>query len=74
MFRRRTKPTFLKIVREILWPRKGFYRIYSYLVRRVLRMSGSPYSLACGFACGASVSFTPFIGFHLIFIGFPLIL
>ena len=66
MFRRRTKPSFLKIIRETLWPKKGFYRIYSYLVRRILRMSGSPYSLACGFACGASVSFTPFIGFHLI--------
>ncbi|MDE0049530.1 MAG: DUF2062 domain-containing protein, partial [Rhodospirillales bacterium] len=27
---------------------------------------GSPYAIACGFACGAAVSFTPFIGFHFI--------
>ncbi len=66
MFRRRIPLSFFSSFKEFLWPKKGFYRVYSYLVRRISRMSGSPYSLACGFACGASVSFTPFIGFHLI--------
>lgn len=30
------------------------------------RLHGSPYSIAAGFACGVAVSFTPFIGLHLI--------
>ena len=66
MFRRRVPLSFVGRVREMLWPRKGFSRLYSYLVQRVLRMPGSAYSLASGFACGVSVSFTPLIGFHLL--------
>ena len=66
MFRRRVPLSFAGKVREILWPRKGFSRLYSYLVQRVLRMPGSAYSLASGFACGVAVSFTPLIGFHLL--------
>ena len=66
MFRRRVPLSFSAKVREILWPRKGFSRLYSYLVQRVLRMPGSAYSLASGFACGVAVSFTPLIGFHLL--------
>ena len=30
------------------------------------RLKGTPYSIAAGFACGVAISFTPFIGFHLI--------
>lgn len=30
------------------------------------RLPGTPYSVAAGFACGVAISFTPFIGFHLI--------
>ena len=66
MFRRRVPLSFSAKIREILWPRKGFSRLYSYLVQRVLRMPGSAYSLASGFACGVAVSFTPLIGFHLL--------
>ncbi|TNE37451.1 MAG: DUF2062 domain-containing protein, partial [Alphaproteobacteria bacterium] len=33
------------------------------------RLRGSPYSLAAGFAFGAAISFTPFIGFHFILSG-----
>lgn len=66
MFRRRVPLSFSAKVREILWPRKGFSRLYSYLVQRVLRMPGSAYSLASGLACGVAVSFTPLIGFHLL--------
>ena len=66
MFRRREPLSFAGKLKEFVWPRKGFSRIYSYLVQRVLRMPGSAYSLACGFACGTAVSFTPLIGFHLL--------
>ena len=66
MFRRRVPLSFAGRVKEFLWPRKGFSRLYSYLVQRILRMPGSAYSLASGFACGIAVSFTPLIGFHLL--------
>jgi uncharacterized protein (DUF2062 family) len=66
MFRRRVPLSWQARLREIILPRKGFSRLYSYMAQRVLRMPGTPYSLAAGFACGVCVSFTPLIGFHLI--------
>ena len=41
-------------------------RIVRYWTFKLKRLQGSPYAIACGFACGASVSFTPLIGFHFI--------
>jgi uncharacterized protein (DUF2062 family) len=38
----------------------------TYVVKRVTRLSGTPHSIAAGAACGVAISFTPFIGFHLI--------
>lgn len=33
---------------------------------RLRQLKGTPYSIAAGFACGVAISFTPFIGFHLV--------
>lgn len=44
----------------------GWRRAGRYYAIRIKRLPGTPYSIACGFACGAAVSFTPFIGFHFI--------
>lgn len=33
---------------------------------RLKQLKGTPYSIAAGFACGVAISFTPFIGFHLV--------
>lgn len=33
---------------------------------RLKNLNGTPYAIAAGFACGIAVSFTPFIGFHMI--------
>jgi uncharacterized protein (DUF2062 family) len=30
------------------------------------RLPGTPYSIAAGFACGAAISFTPFVGLHFV--------
>lgn len=65
MFRRRHSQSRWQKLQAFIWPRKGFSRVFNYLLQRILRMPGSAYSLAAGVACGASVSFTPFIGFHL---------
>ena len=44
----------------------GWGRVLRYWTHKLKRLQGSPYAIACGFACGASVSFTPLIGFHFI--------
>ena len=68
MFRRREKMGWGSRAREIFWPRRGWRRAGAYVVHRLQRLPGSPYSIAAGFACGAAVSFTPFVGLHF-FIG-----
>ena len=37
-----------------------------YYRHRIARLPGSPYTIASGFAAGVAISFTPFIGFHLL--------
>ena len=41
-------------------------RWYKKLLIQLKRLNGTPYSVAAGFACGVAISFTPFIGFHMI--------
>ncbi len=65
MFRRRRKQSLLRHVREFFWPRIGFARSTRYLMHRIGRMPGTPTSIAVGFACGAAIACTPFVGFHL---------
>jgi len=66
VFRRRDQiPTWQRL-RRWLWPHIGWRRTGTYLVKRATRLSGTPHSIAAGAACGVAVSFTPFIGFHLI--------
>lgn len=66
MFRRRYKPGWGARVRGFLWPRGGWRRVAVYFFHRVKRLPGSPYSISAGLACGAAVSFTPFIGLHFL--------
>ncbi len=66
MFRRRDKTGWGARIREFIWPRKGWRRAGVYYVHRVKRLPGSPYSIAAGLACGAAMSFTPFVGLHFL--------
>ncbi|HER27609.1 MAG TPA: DUF2062 domain-containing protein [Rhodospirillales bacterium] len=66
MFRRRQKQLLHARIRDFLWPRSGWKRSSAYLFHRVGRLPGTPYSVAAGFACGAAISFTPFVGLHFI--------
>ncbi|MEM7189812.1 MAG: DUF2062 domain-containing protein [Pseudomonadota bacterium] len=45
-------------------PRKGFWRGFGYIGKRMRRLPDSPHRIALGFACGAFVSFSPFFGLH----------
>ena len=63
---RRKPRKFYKILFNFIWPRSGIRRAVIYSRYRFVRLSGSPYSIAAGFACGVAVSFTPLIGFHFV--------
>jgi uncharacterized protein (DUF2062 family) len=66
MFERRNKPHPVSRIRDFFWPRSGWHRASKYVFHRVARLPGTPYSLAAGFACGAAISFTPFVGLHFV--------
>ncbi len=63
-FGRRESVGPARTARDILWPRMGWRRYLRYLRYRVVRLPGTPHTIAIGFACGAALSFTPLIGVH----------
>ena len=69
MFRRRKPLSVLKQMRAVIWPARGFRRLFSYLIQRIIRLPGTPASIASGFASGVAASFTPFLGLHFILAG-----
>ena len=69
MFRRRKPLSALKQLRALIWPERGFRRLFSYLFQRIIRLPGTPASIASGFASGIAASFTPFLGLHFILAG-----
>ncbi|TFG86885.1 MAG: DUF2062 domain-containing protein [Hyphomicrobiales bacterium] len=64
IFKRRDKPPFWGRLREVLYPRKGFWRGMDYVRKRLHRLPDSPHRIALGFAFGAFISFTPFFTLH----------
>ena len=66
IFKRRNQLSPAKIILNFFWPSTGWKRAWAYTIHRLARFPGSPYSIACGFACGAAISFTPFVGLHFI--------
>lgn len=67
LFRRREKPDFMTRVRVALLPSVSYSRSFQYFKQRVIRLTGSPHAIALGVAIGSGISFTPFIGFHIVF-------
>ena len=66
MFRRRTPLTRLSQIRSVVWPERGFRRLFAYLFQRVVRLPGTSGSIAIGVASGVAASFLPFVGLHLL--------
>lgn len=66
MFQRRRRMSPVERIRATMWPEMGWRRTSRYLGHRVGRLPGSGYAIAGGFAWGAAMSFTPFIGLHII--------
>ncbi len=69
LFGRRDKPDLTERVRVFFWPRRGWVRSSRYVLKRILRLSGTPHAIALGVGAGVFASFTPFIGFHFILAG-----
>lgn len=66
LFGRRNPRSLIIRAKQIVWPSLGWRRTAVYFAHRVGRLPGTPYRVAAGFACGAAVSFTPFMGFHFV--------
>jgi len=69
MFKANKKKSFWRKLLDFIYPRIGVNRSMKYTGHRLGRMKSSPYEIACGFACGAGISFTPFLGLHFILSG-----
>ena len=69
MFKRRNQKTLGDEILGFFWPASGWQRAWSYTMHRLARLPGSAYSIAGGFACGAAMSFTPFVGLHFVLAG-----
>lgn len=70
LFRRRSKQTVSQRLRNVLWPSGGPQRGWRYAAHRLRRIAASPHTIALGFATGAFVSFTPYVGFHFLLAAF----
>jgi uncharacterized protein (DUF2062 family) len=66
VFQRRVALRPLQKLRESLWPSIGWKRATIYVWRRVWRLTGTPHVIALGVAAGVFMSFTPFLGFHIV--------
>ena len=69
MFKRRKQLQPQDHVREAVWPKMGWRRSQAYRRQRMGRLPGTPTGIATGFAFGAAISFTPFIGLHIVLAG-----
>ena len=66
MFKRFKKKSTIKRIFNFFWPSIGWKKSIIYALHRLNRLPGSEYSIASGFACGAAISFTPFVGLHFV--------
>lgn len=63
---RRLPRSIAQRLRGWLWPRGGWRRAGRYLLARLRRLPGTPHAIAAGFAAGAAMSMTPFLGGHVL--------
>lgn len=66
LFRRRKPEDLWVRMRTIVWPRRSFWRSSQYYIKRVLRLTATPHSIAAGVAAGVFMSFTPLLGLHIL--------
>ncbi|MBX4336070.1 DUF2062 domain-containing protein [Bartonella raoultii] len=66
LFGHREPVGFVKRIRLWLWPRRSFSRSFSYIRKRILRISATPHKVALGFSIGIFLACSPLFGMHII--------
>lgn len=66
LFKRKNKKSLWHLVRDIIWPRKGWKRAFIYIKHRILRIPHSTHDIAMGLAAGCVVSWTPTWGIQIL--------
>jgi hypothetical protein len=66
MFRRRVPKKTGHLLQDLVWPRIGWGRVSRYWFHRIFHGNDSTYKITAGLASGAAVSFSPFVGTHII--------
>ena len=66
IMKRRKPRGILKKTKEALWPTMGWRRTFHYYSHRMFRTGDSDYEITGGLAMGAAISFTPFLGTHIL--------
>lgn len=66
LFSPRKPKLILERILHFMWPKSGWRRALKYIGHRIGRMKGETGGIARGFAWGVSLSFTPFIGAHML--------
>ncbi len=66
VFKRRDKRSWFRTIAELVWPKGGWARAYTYVKHRVRRLPDSPERIARGIFAGVFTTFTPFYGLHFL--------
>lgn len=66
LFNRRIPEKLNSKLRNLIWPKMGWWRTLKYYKNRAVRIQDSSYSIAAGLAFGCAISFTPAFGTHIL--------
>lgn len=69
LFTRRESAPLAERISTVFWPRRSWGRSARYVLLRLKRLKSSPHQIALGCAAGVFVSFTPFLGLHMMSAG-----
>jgi uncharacterized protein len=66
ILKRKYPESLLVRLRLMVWPRRSFFRSFSYFDKRILRLRATPRSIAIGLAAGVFAACSPLLGFHIV--------
>ena len=66
ILKRKKSPPLVKKISNYVWPSMGWKRFFTYLKKRIIRLSDSPHNIALGFGIGLACSFNPYMGTHIL--------
>jgi hypothetical protein len=66
IFKRKKEKSTAQKIRSYLWPSMGWKRTAIYYKHRIFRIDHSAHEITSGLATGAAVSWTPFLGTHIL--------